>query len=101
MSKKLFHAFRVIFEDDTYFKIIESLAEREGANLRETAREVGLSHKNLSKYLVELTRKGVIDSFPAGRRIKIYRLSDDYAFLKFYFPNNNSKKIVKRKFETN
>jgi DNA-binding transcriptional ArsR family regulator len=78
----IFTFFRLIFGDDVRFKIIDVLSKREGANLREIARCVGISHKNLSRYLECLVKKGVVDVFPVGIGMKVYRLSPKYDLLR-------------------
>ena len=78
----VFMFFKLIFADDVRFKIVDVLAKREGANLREIARCVGISHKNLSRYLEYLVKKGVIDVFPVGIGMKVYRLAPKYDLLR-------------------
>jgi predicted transcriptional regulator len=78
----VFMFFRLIFAEDVRFKIIDVLAKREGANLREIARCVGISHKNLARYLDCLIKKGVIDAYPVGLGMKVYRLSPKYDLLR-------------------
>lgn len=74
--------FQLIFNESISFKIVVTLAKRDGANLREIARNVGISHKNLYKYLEELMRKGAIEAYPVGLRRKVYRLASKYEFLR-------------------
>jgi DNA-binding transcriptional ArsR family regulator len=81
-EKYVFRFFEIVFKDDVRFKIITILLHREGACLRELARNVGMSHKNLAKYLEVLVGKGVVDLIPVGIRDKIYRLNPNYVFLR-------------------
>lgn len=74
--------FRTVFRNDVRFKILTCLANREGANLREIARNVSLSHKNLAKYLKKLMQEGVVEAFPVGLRSRVYRLNAKYDFLR-------------------
>jgi DNA-binding transcriptional ArsR family regulator len=79
---RLVRFFRTVFANDVRFKIIMCLANREGACLREIARDVGISHKNLSKYLDKFMHKGVVEAFPVGLRSRVYRLATKYDFLR-------------------
>lgn len=78
----VFAVFELIFREDVRFKIIRTLSNREAANLRQIARCVGISHKNLSKYLEKLMQKGVVEAYSVGVRMRIYRLASKYDFLK-------------------
>ncbi len=78
----VFMFFRLIFAEDVRFKVIDVLAKREGANLREIARCVGISHKNLARYLDCLVKKGVVDVYPVGIGMRVYRLSPKYDLLR-------------------
>jgi len=74
--------FETVFRNDIRFKIIVLLSNREGALLREIARNTGISHKNLSKYLDALTQKGILDVYPVGMRNRVYKLAPKYSYLK-------------------
>ena len=78
----VYQFFERIFKENVQFKVIQILSRREGACLRELARNVGMSHKNLAKYLQILVEKGVIDSVPVGLRDRIYKLNANYSFLR-------------------
>lgn len=78
----IYQLFESVFSEDVRFKIIHELSNREGANLREMARCCGISHKNISKYLDTLMRKGVVQAYPIGSRIRVYRLASRYDFLR-------------------
>ena len=82
LDNYVFNLFERIYREDVRFKILIILSRREGACLRELARNAGMSHKNLAKYLQALTEKGIIDSVPVGLRDKIYKLNANYAFLR-------------------
>src|SRR3990170_4513075 len=77
----LLSLFEGIFRDDIRFRIILILSKREGACLREIARNAGISHKNLSKYLETLTQKGIVEAYPIGIRKNVYKLSNKYDYL--------------------
>jgi predicted transcriptional regulator len=76
--------FETVFAGDVRFRIIVILSNREGAGLREIARNAGISHKNLAKYLELLMQKGVIESYPIGVRNRVYRLSTKYDYLRWF-----------------
>ena len=79
---RFFSLAKLLLRDDISFKIIVALSQREGLGLRELARSVGISPKNLYKYLEELTAKNVVRSFQVSPRMKIYALREEYAFLR-------------------
>ena len=74
--------FEAMFKNDIRFRIVVTLSKREAAGLREIARSVGISHKNLSKYLEELKQEGVIDTFQIGLRNKVYKIALRYDFVR-------------------
>jgi len=74
--------FVTVFQADVRFKIVATLSNREAAGLREIARKVGISHKNLVKYLQTLEEKGIIETYPIGIRNKVYRLSPKYDYMR-------------------
>ena len=74
--------FETIFRNDVRLKIVVILSNREGACLREIARNAGISHKNLAKYLEVLSQKGVVESYPVGARNIVYKLSNRYDYLR-------------------
>jgi predicted transcriptional regulator len=78
----IFILYRLIFAEDVRFKIIDVLAKREGANLREIARSVGMSRKNVASYLENMVKKGVINVFPLRLGTEIYRLTPIYEPIK-------------------
>jgi predicted transcriptional regulator len=77
--------FETVFGNDVRFRIIVVLSNREGAGLREIARNVGLSHKNLAKYLDTLTKKGIVENYQISIRNKVYKLAPKYHYLRFFF----------------
>jgi predicted transcriptional regulator len=81
-APELLSLFESVFRNDVRFRILVILSNREGAGLREIARNAGISHKNLSKYLVTLTEKGIVEAYPVGIRNKVYRLSTKYSFMR-------------------
>lgn len=82
--QELMSFFEGIFRDDIRFRIVVILSKREGACLREIARNAGISHKNLSKYLETLTQKGIVEAYPIGIRNKVYKLSNKYDYLQHF-----------------
>jgi len=84
-SSEVLEVFDRLFGDTVRFKVVEMLSKREGAGQREIARSVGITHKNLAKYLDELMEKGIIEAFPAGPTVRVYRLARRYSFLRDIF----------------
>ena len=83
-ASELLSLFESVFRNDVRFRIMVILSNREGACLREIARNAGISHKNLTKYLEMLMQKGVVESYPIGVRYRAYRLADKYTYLRFF-----------------
>jgi len=81
-TPEIMELFETLFRNDIKFRILSVLSNREGACLREIARNVGISHKNLVKYLDTLSQKGIIEVYPVGIRYKVYRLSPKYDFVR-------------------
>ena len=79
--------FVTVFQSDIRFKIVATLSNREGAGLREIARQVGISHKNLGKYLQTLQENGILEAYSIGVRSKVYRLSSKYDFVRQFLKN--------------
>ena len=85
LLRKLIDLLVKIFNQDVKFRIIVTLAKREGVTLRELARNVGISPKTLYKYLSELCDKGIVSVIEASPRIKVYTLSREYEWLRSLF----------------
>jgi predicted transcriptional regulator len=83
-ASDLLSLFENVFRTDVRFRIIVILSNREGACLREIARNAGISHKNLTKYLDMLMQKGVVEAYPIGVKYRAYRLADKYRYLRFF-----------------
>ncbi len=83
-ASELLSLFENVFRNDVRFRIIVILSNREGACLREIARNAGISHKNLTKYLEMLMQKGVVEAYPIGVRYRAYRLASKYSYLGFF-----------------
>ena len=81
-TPEIMELFETLFRNDIKFRILSVLSNREGACLREIARNVGISHKNLVKYLDTLSQKGIVEVYPVGIRYKVYRLSPKYDFVR-------------------
>jgi len=77
--------FNDLFKGDIRIKIVATLSRREGAGLREIARSVGISHKNLQKHLEVLEEKGIVQAFPIGPLRNVYKLSPRYNYLRQFF----------------
>ena len=76
--------FEIIFRNDIRFRIIMILSNREGAGLREIARNAGISHKNLLKYMDALAEKRIVEVYPVGIKNKVYRLSTKYDYMRHF-----------------
>jgi len=83
-ASELLALFETVFRNDVRFRVIVILSNREGACLREIARNAGISHKNLTKYLEMLMQKGVVEAYPIGIRYRAYRLANKYKYLRFF-----------------
>jgi predicted transcriptional regulator len=66
---------RIIWGDGINYLILKFLCNTEVASIRETARHVGMSHKNLIKYLDSLVKKDVIEVSYSSTNIRLYRIS--------------------------
>jgi predicted transcriptional regulator len=81
--------FEVVFRNDVRFRVIVILSNREAACLREIARNAGISHKNLVKYLETLTQKGIVETYSVGVRNRVYKLASKYSYLRPFFSPNH------------
>jgi predicted transcriptional regulator len=88
-ASDLLSLFESVFRNDVRFRVIVILSNREGACLREIARNAGISHKNLVKYLETLTQKGIVETYPVGVRNRVYKLADKYSYLRSFFSPNH------------
>jgi predicted transcriptional regulator len=88
-ASELLSMFEAVFRNDVRFRVIVILSNREAACLREIARNAGISHKNLVKYLDTLTHKGIVETYPVGIRSKVYKLASKYDYLRFFFNSNH------------
>ena len=73
--------FQNVFGDDIKFAILRFLCHRKAASVREIARGVGMSHKNVLKYLDFLASKEVVEIAYQTPHVKLYRLSRRAAIL--------------------
>lgn len=71
----VFSFFRLLLAEDERFRIINLLASREGANMREIGRRTGISHRKVSRSLTYLVEAGVVDFYFMGIGLKVYKLS--------------------------
>jgi predicted transcriptional regulator len=79
---------KTLFEEDEKFKILDLLAKREAANMREIGRCTGLSHGKITRSVDSLIKKGVVDFYCIGLGLNAYRLSPNLGrFKKFYRQN--------------
>ncbi len=89
LKNRYFHEFMgvyvSIFGDDVRYSIIKFLCTRRSASGREIARNVGMSHKNVAKYLEDMTKKGVLEVSYEGHNIRLYVISPRAAILEKLF----------------
>jgi len=74
--------FQTIFRGDVRFRVIVVLSKREGACLSEISRKVGMSRKNLAKYLDTMIQSGIVEAYSVGMRDNVYRLATKYSYLR-------------------
>jgi len=67
--------YAILFKDDMKYMILKFLSSKDVASIREIAKNVGMSHKNLAKYLDFLVNKGFLEVVYSGPNIKLYKLS--------------------------
>ncbi len=87
-ASDLLSLFETVFRNDVRFRILVILSNRQAACLREIARNAGISHKNLVKYLETLTAKGIVETYPVGIRNRVYRLADKYNYMRTFFTSD-------------
>jgi len=73
---------KTIFGDDMRFLTLKFLCNRDCASIREIAKNVGMSHKNLVKYLDFLVNKGALEVVYSSSNIRLYKLSQKASILK-------------------
>jgi|GEM_PF-3103354 len=81
-------AFRILliaYSDDIKFQILKHLCEKEVASMREIAKNVGISPKNVTKYLDQLQLKGIVEVVYSRSNIKLYRLTEEASLIKKAF----------------
>jgi predicted transcriptional regulator len=83
--KDLFRLYEKIFGNDIRFLILKFLSNRDCASIREIARNVGMSHKNLVKYLDHLVDSDALEVVYTSSNIKLYKLSQNSSMLKKLF----------------
>lgn len=74
-ERELFNIFRNVFGTDIKFLVILYLCKVEVASIRNIAKHVNISHKNLAHHLDYLESKGVVEIVYNARNLKLYRLS--------------------------
>ena len=67
--------FQNVFGDDIRFAILKFLCGKKAASVREISRGVGMSHKNVLKYLDYLASKEVVEIAYQTPHVKLYRLA--------------------------
>ena len=87
IKNDLFANFSEIFGRDIRFLVLKFLSSKEVASIREISRKVGMSPKNLSKYLDHLTDKGVIEVVYRGKNIRLYRIAQKGEVIKRFIRN--------------
>ncbi|MEM3404495.1 MAG: winged helix-turn-helix domain-containing protein [Nitrososphaeria archaeon] len=86
-------AFRILimaYSDDIKFQILKCLCEKEVASMREIARCVGISPKNITKYLDQLQLKGIVEVAYSRSNIKLYKITEEASLIKRAFPSAQS-----------
>ena len=77
--------YAILFKDDIKYMILKFLSSKDVASIREISRNVGMSHKNLAKYLDFLVRNDALEVVYSSPTIKLYKLSQRGSiFKKFY-----------------
>ncbi|MCS7141122.1 MAG: ArsR family transcriptional regulator [Candidatus Nitrosocaldus sp.] len=84
-SVMLWRIFSTIYSEDVVFNILAYLCKKKQGSTREIARYVGISHKNLAKYLEILVEKGMVEIAYDKPNLRVYRLRDDISILKRFF----------------
>ena len=80
---------RLLFAEDENFRIIDVLAKREAANMREIRRCTNISHGKIKRCLNSLGKQGVVEFYRVGSGLNAYRLSPKLErFKKFYQQNS-------------
>ena len=83
-SVDVFSFFKLLLAEDERFKIINLLASREGANMREIGRCTGVSYRKVSRSLASLVKAGVVDVYFVGIGMRVYKLSSKCEILRSF-----------------
>jgi len=86
---KVFEVFLKMYADDVDLLTVVFLCRREVASLREIARHVGMSHKNLATHLDRLVSKGIVELTYEKPNLKLYRLAAKASVIKPLLVNLN------------
>lgn len=78
----VFSFFKLLLAEDERFRIINLLASREGANMREIGRCTGISYRKVSRSLTYLVKAGVVDVYFVGIGLRVYKLSSKCEILR-------------------
>jgi len=70
-----------LWSDDSKFLILKVLCRGE-CSARGVARKIGMSHTMVNKYLRDMVKVGAVDVLELNSRIKVYRLNENYRWLK-------------------
>ena len=81
-SVDVFQIFSQIYSEDVKFRTILFLCKNNAASIRQIARHVGISHKNLAAYLDYLESKGIAKVLYNKPNMKLYGLSDKASLLR-------------------
>ncbi len=73
--------FKLLAQESVHVRIVLVLARKGCLSLRGVAREVGMAPKNVKKYLESLEALGVVTCIKPSRKMFLYRLSEQYAWL--------------------
>jgi len=84
-AESVFKIFSEIYGGDVKFLALMYLCNNGAASIREIARYVGISHKNLSLHLDYLASKGAVEVVYSKPNLKLYRASAKLSSLENLF----------------
>ncbi len=73
---------KLLSQESIHVRIILALARKGHLSLRGVAREVGMAPKNVKRYLENLESLGIVKCVRPSKKMFLYRLSDEYAWLR-------------------
>ena len=79
MAKEFLSLVFFLLRDNNYVKILVYLSKQDSpCSLRKIARNIGLNHKNTSRYLNSLVELGLIEVVYSASNMTLYRFSDKF-----------------------